>query len=49
MLIMIYKKENNIGYKTARRRMEMELQDVILAIVVARTGGDWSKLNLPAP
>jgi hypothetical protein len=49
MLIMIYKKENNIGYKTARRRMEMELQDVILAIAVARTGGDLSKLNLPAP
>jgi hypothetical protein len=46
---MIYKKENNIGYKTARRRMEMELQDVILAIAVARTGGDLSKLNLPAP
>jgi hypothetical protein len=29
--------------------MEMELQDIILAIAVARTGGDLSLLNLPAP
>jgi hypothetical protein len=45
MVIMIYKKENAIGFKTAKRRMEMELQELIISIVVKLTGGDLSKLN----
>ncbi|MDR1274541.1 MAG: transposase [Odoribacteraceae bacterium] len=49
MLIMIYKNENAVGYKTAKRRMEIELQDIILAVAVARAGGDLSRLNLPVP
>jgi hypothetical protein len=52
MLIMIYKQENQIGYKTAKRRIEIELQAIIMAIVVVQTGGDLKKLknlNLPAP
>jgi len=49
MLIMIYKKENGLGFKTAKRRMGIELQELIIAIVVVQTGGDLSKVNLPAP
>jgi hypothetical protein len=49
MLIMIYKQENQVGYKTAKRRMEIELQEITMAIVVVQTGGDLGKLNLPAP
>lgn len=49
MLIMIYSKENGEGFKTAKRRMKIELQELILAIVVIETGGDLRKLNLPAP
>ncbi|MDR2681225.1 MAG: IS4 family transposase [Tannerella sp.] len=49
MLIRIYKKENDIGYKTAKRRMEMELQEIILAIAVVRSGGDLNRISLPAP
>ena len=49
MLIMIYKKENELGFKTAKRRMEIELQELIIAIVVVQSGGDLKKVNLPAP
>jgi len=45
MLIMVYKKENEIGFKTAKRRIEIELQELILAIVVGVTGGDLRKLK----
>jgi hypothetical protein len=43
MLVMIYKKINNIGYKTAVRRMGMEMEGIISAIIVTLTGGDLSK------
>jgi transposase len=49
MLIMIYKKENNLGFKTAKRRMEIELQELIIAIAVVISGGKLEKLDLPAP
>jgi hypothetical protein len=49
MLVMIYKKMNNIGYKTAKRRMRIELESLILAIVVIQYGGDLSKSQLPYP
>lgn len=49
MLVMIYKKENGIGYKTAVRRMGIELEELVLAIVVIQSGGDLSKVDLPAP
>lgn len=49
MLIMIYKKENQIGFKTAKRRMTIEIQDLILAIVVMLSGGDLRKVNLHSP
>ncbi|GHT07549.1 hypothetical protein AGMMS49525_16710 [Bacteroidia bacterium] len=49
MLIRIYKQENQLGYKTAKRRMKIELQELIIAIAVVHSGGDLKRLNLPAP
>jgi hypothetical protein len=49
MLIMVYKKENELGFKTAKRRMEIELQELIISIVVVQSGGDLKRINLPAP
>ena len=39
MLVMIYKRENNIGYTTAVRRMGIELENLIMAIIVIESGG----------
>lgn len=49
MLVMIYKKENQIGYKTAVRRMGIELENLVMAILVIQSGGDIMKVNLPDP
>ena len=40
MLILIYKRINQIGYKTAKRRFAIELDELIMAIVVQYCGGD---------
>jgi transposase len=44
MLILIYKKANNLGYKTAKRRFVMELRELITAIMITISGGDPSKV-----
>ncbi|WP_102981072.1 IS4 family transposase [Chryseobacterium scophthalmum] len=44
MLILIYKKANDLGYKTAKRRITMELRDMITAILIVFAGGDPSKV-----
>ena len=49
MLVMIYKRENQIGYKTAVRRMAIELENLVMAILVVQSGGDLDKVGLPAP
>jgi len=49
MLVMIYKKENQLGYKTAIRRMGIELESLIMAIIVIQSGGDLRKTDLPDP
>jgi len=49
MLVMIYKKENDLGYKTAVRRMMIELESLIMAVVVIQSGGDLRKTQLPDP
>ncbi len=49
MLTMIYKKENEIGYKTAVRRMGIELETLVIAIAVVQSGGDLKKVNLDDP
>jgi Transposase DDE domain len=40
MLIHIYKKYNNVGYKTAKRRVKMELEDLLTIIIVKVCGGN---------
>ena len=40
MLILLYKKANNIGYKTAKRRMAMEIRNLAIALIVTQSGGD---------
>lgn len=40
MLILIYKRANNIGYKTAKRRFAMEIRDLAIAMIVVQCGGD---------
>lgn len=44
MLVLIYKKANNLGYKTAKRRFVMELRELIMAIMITLSGGDPSKV-----
>lgn len=40
MLILIYKKANNIGYKTAKRRFKMELRNLAIAMIVVLCQGN---------
>ena len=49
MLVMIYKKVNELGYKTAVRRMGIELESLVMAIIVIQSGGDLKKTELPDP
>jgi len=42
MLVLVYKKVNNIGYKTAVRRMSLELNELIIKMIVKQCGGDPS-------
>jgi len=39
MLILIYKHGNNIGYKTAKRRFNMELRNLVISLIVIECGG----------
>ncbi|MDV3489957.1 transposase, partial [Elizabethkingia anophelis] len=41
---LIYKKANALGYKTAKRRIAMELRDMITAILIVFAGGDPAKV-----
>lgn len=40
MMLLIYKKANKIGYKTAKRRFAMEVRDLTIALIVIQCGGD---------
>ncbi len=40
ILILIYKKQNNIGYKTAVRRFRIELDELITKMMIVFAGGD---------
>jgi len=42
MLILIYKRLNNIGFKTAKRRFAIELDELLIAMIVRFCGGDPS-------
>jgi hypothetical protein len=36
MMVLIYKKANNIGYKTAKRRFAMEVRDLTITLIVVQ-------------
>jgi hypothetical protein len=40
MMVLIYKKANIVGYKTAKRRFAMEVRDLAIALIVVQCGGD---------
>ena len=40
MLILIYKKANKIGYKTAKRRFKMELRNLAIAMIIVICEGN---------
>jgi IS4 transposase len=40
MLILMYKKFNEVGYKTAKRRFYYELDDLILHMAIIMSGGN---------
>lgn len=40
MLVLIYKKANNIGYKTAKRRCAIEIRNLAISLIVVHCGGD---------
>jgi transposase len=42
MLVLVYKKINQVGYKTAVRRIAFELNEFIIKLVVKQCGGDPS-------
>jgi transposase len=42
MLVLTYKRLNNVGYKTAVRRISFELNEFIIKLIVKECGGDPS-------
>ena len=40
---MLYKRINEIGFVTAKRRFAMEIEDMITAMVIIYCGGDIGK------
>lgn len=42
MLILMYKKANNLGYTDAKRRLYYEIEDFYAAILIENSGGDPS-------
>jgi IS4 transposase len=45
MLLLLYKKINDLGYKTAKRRFTIELWEAIVKIIVKECGGDPAMVN----
>jgi len=42
MLVLVYEKLNKVGYKTAVRRISLELNELIIKTIVLHCGGDQS-------
>ena len=40
MFVLVYKKLNNVGYKTVVRRISLELNELIIKMIVKHCGGD---------
>jgi hypothetical protein len=39
MMLLVYKKLNDLGFKTAKRRFAMELDELIIALLIEVAGG----------
>jgi hypothetical protein len=48
MLLLIYKKTNELGYTTAKRRFASELKDIVTTMIIIYAGGN-PKLVFPDP
>ena len=44
IMLLLYKKANNLGYTTAKRRIALELRELITAIMIVLSGGDPGKV-----
>jgi len=44
ILILIYKKANGLGYKTAKRRLTTEIKELSIASMIILSGGDPGKI-----
>lgn len=42
MLVLLYKEQNEVGYKTAKRRFAMEIRNLAISMIVVHCGGDPS-------
>ena len=42
ILVLTYKRINQVGYKTAVRRVALELNELIIKMIVIQCGGDPS-------
>jgi IS4 transposase len=40
MMVLMYKKANGLGYKTAKRQFSMEIRDLAIALIVVQCGGN---------
>lgn len=47
MFILMYKKANDIGYKTVKRHFKQEIRDLAIALIIVQSGGNPSKLFSP--
>jgi len=45
MLLLLYKKINDLGYKTAKRRFTIELWETLIVVIVKECGGDPALMN----
>lgn len=45
MLLLLYKKINDLGYKTAKRRFTIELWEAVVTVIVKECGGDPALMN----
>lgn len=45
MLLLMYKKLNDIGYKTAKRRMTMDITTLLVKVIVKECGGDPAQMK----
>lgn len=46
MLVMIYKKLNNVSFSTSKKHIVLELEELIVGLIILEAGGDINKSRL---